>query len=298
MTSPRTDRNEPRWHQALDHESADAVQALADDAAEHDGVAPLGEELVLGLRRPGRHLLAGERPPFAGYAGLTEDGTAEVVVAPGSRRSGVGRTLAESVLAAEPNARFWAHGDLPAAQGLAADLGLEQVRELRVLRRELAGVPDAPEPPPGYRVRTFVRGTDEEALLEVNAAAFADHPEQGRLDRAGFEERAQQPWFDPAGIFLVEDGEGGIAAFHWTKVADPPVGEVYVVGVHPKHQGRGLGGLATAVGLQHLRDRGLQTVELYVEGDNTPALATYERAGLTPFAVHAMYARPHGALPQ
>ena len=281
-------------HEALTPDAAASVRELARRSTDADGPSPLGEDFLLALDgTTHRHLTEPEGPPFAGYAGLAPDGSAELTVDPGHRRQGIGRRLAEGVLARDPAARFWAHGDLPPARSLAASLGLERVRELLVLRRPLDGVPTAPEPPEGYRLRTFVPGQDEEALLAINAAAFVDHPEQGRLDRAGLDRRTGQPWFDAAGLFLVEDEGGELAAFHWTKVADPSsgIGEVYVVGVAPGHQGRGLGGYATAVGLAHLAGLGLDTVELYVEGDNTPALATYDRAGFVRHAVHSMYAR-------
>ena len=102
-------------------------------------------------------------------------------------------------------ARLWAHGDLPAAQAVAARISLSRVRELLVLRRPLAGVDPDPEAPEGYRLRTFVPGQDELALLALNAAAFVDHPEQGRLDEAGLARRTSQPWFDAEGLFLVVD---------------------------------------------------------------------------------------------
>ena len=56
---------------------------------------------------------------------------------------------------------------------------------------------------------------------------------------------------------------------------DPPYGEVYVVAVNPKAAGRGLGTVLTRAGLQHLRDQGLDSVLLYVDGDNDPAVAVY-----------------------
>ncbi|MDN5717188.1 MAG: mycothiol synthase, partial [Janibacter sp.] len=135
---------------------------------------------------------------------------------------------------------------------------------------------------------------DEGSLLAVNAAAFVHHPEQGDLDAAGLAERMAQPWFDAEGVILLESASGGgpLVGFHWTKI-DPPggaVGEVYVVGVHPDFHGRGLAGPLTGLGLAHLARRGVSEVELYVEADNTPALATYSRAGFERKATHVMYA--------
>lgn len=282
------------WRTTLHPDEVAGVRELADAATDADGVAPLGEDFLLQLTGgTHRHLTSPDGAPFVGYAGLAPDGAAELTVDPDHRGHGVGRRLAEAVLAEDPAARLWAHGDLPAAQALAARLDLARVRELLVLARPLAGVATEVTAPEGYRARTFVPGEDEDALLAVNAAAFAHHPEQGRLDRAGLARRTAQPWFDPGGLYLVEDEAGDLAAFHWTKVADPATGtgEVYVVGVSPDHQGRGLGTYVTALGLAHLARLGLTTVELYVEGDNAPALATYRRAGFTRHAVHSMYSR-------
>lgn len=116
--------------------------------------------------------------------------------------------------------------------------------------------------------------------------------------------RQSEQWFDPEGFFLLvpEDAPDGAddvdpAAFLWTKTEpdqpdDARDGEIYVLGVDPDHQGEGLGRLMTAVGLAHLARTGATRAVLYVEGDNAPALATYERAGFTRAAVHVQYARP------
>ena len=108
------------------------------------------------------------------------------------------------------------------------------------------------------------------------------------MDRADFERRAGSDWFDPAGLFVAER-DGDIVGFHWTKVEDD-VGEVYVVGVDPSEQGSGLGTALTARGLRHLHESGLRTVDLYVEGDNDPALAVYRRLGFTEHARDVLYA--------
>jgi mycothiol synthase len=166
------------------------------------------------------------------------------------------------------------------------------------MRRPLRDLPALPAPASGAAdgvdVRAFEVGRDEEALLRVNAEAFASHPEQGGLTRAGLDERMAEPWFDPAGFFVaVRDGE--LVGFHWTKVHDddPPFGEVYVVGVSPRAQGGGLGRRLTLTGLHHLASRGLAEVVLYVEADNAPAVAVYQRLGFThaPQDTHVQYAR-------
>lgn len=286
----------------LDADQQARVRAAAEAASEVDGVAPLSEAFLLGLPRPGEHLLVhddeggdGGQGGTVGYAQVAPDGSVEAFVAPDARSKGVGRALLTEVLDRRPEARPWAHGDLPASRALAARMGLSVVRELLVLSRPVAeGDQIDPALPDGVTHRTFEPGRDEEALLAVNAAAFVDHPEQGALDRAGLQERMEQPWFEAAGLILLEDGHPDrLAGFHWTKV-DPPqgdVGEVYVVGVHPDLHGRGLGGPLTRLGLAHLARRGVSEVELYVEGDNHPALATYARAGFTRKAVHVMYSR-------
>ncbi|MGZ0148854.1 mycothiol synthase [Kribbella sp. WER1] len=289
--------------------TAAAVTELARAAADSDGVHPLSERTLLHLdgEHPGDvHVLAYLGEPgtientglqsarnLAGYAALSPDGSAELVVAPPYRRQGFGTALLRMLLDhGGSHTRVWAHGRLPGADELAQRLGLEVTRELYFLRRTRAALP-APVWPDGIAVRTFVPGQDNTAWLEVNAAAFADHPEQGSWTAADLAERLQQPWFDPQGFFLaVDSATEAVAGFHWTKVEEG-VGEVYVVGVSPAYQGRGLGKSLTLQGLHHLQDdRNLDEIVLYVDGTNTPARALYTTLGFTTAALDVQYT-PH-----
>ncbi len=145
--------------------------------------------------------------------------------------------------------------------------------------------------PPGVAVRGY-RPADADEVLRVNAAAFAHHPEQGSMDAANLAERMAEPWFDPAGLLLAVDGDR-VLGFHWTKQHSADLGEVYVVGIDPATQGRGLGKVLTLAGLHHLADLDIGEVLLYVESDNDPAIAVYSRLGFahTGADTHVMYRR-------
>lgn len=297
---------------SLDPRSAAAVIDLTAEAATADGVAALSEasRLALGPGSPAgtRHLVAESVDRLVGYAQVWPDASVELVVAPGSRRGGVGSALWRAA-ASEGGARVWAHGDLASAQGFAAAGGLVAVRSLLKMGRSLTAADRSPRPlPDGYAATTYAdrspHASDPVAeLQELNAAAFADHPEQGRLTVSDLRARMAEPWFDPRGLILVLDeraagggtGGPGPVAFHWTKIeprddSAPAVGEVYVVGVHPAYQGRGLAGPLTDLGLAHLAAQGCTDVILYVDGENTPARATYERAGLSVLTTDRVYA--------
>ncbi len=262
--------------------------ALAARARDVDGVDPLNEasRLALDAGNVGRvHMAVKEGSTVVAAAFADGIAPVEVVVDPDHRRRGHGTSLLTRLLAAGES-QFWAHGDLSGAQALAAAKHLRPARTLLVLRLEIDAPPEPERVPDGVELRAF-EPSDVDAIVRVNGRAFAAHPEQGAMDRADFEQRASSDWFDPAGLFVaVRNGE--VVGFHWTKV-EGDVGEVYVVGVDPSEQGNGLGTALTARGLRHLHESGLSTVDLYVEGDNDPALAVYRRLGFTEHARDVLY---------
>jgi mycothiol synthase len=258
------------------------------EAGEQD---PLDEAASLRLKN---HGLEGARLWVAGADGfaLARGSAVDLVVAPDARGAGLGRALAADAFAGDGPVTAWSHGDHPAAARLAAAYDLERARELWVLRRP-ASVPVAEvAAPEGVTVRGFEPG-DAAEVVRVNAAAFAHHPEQGAMDEAELGERMAEAWFEPAGLLVADDGRGGLLGFHWTKRHGPALGEVYVVGIDPAAQGRGLGRVLTAAGLRHLADAGVAEVLLYVESDNVAARHLYEGLGFTHAAAdtHVQYHR-------
>jgi mycothiol synthase len=226
---------------------------------------------------------------------------AELVVHPAHRRRGHGRALVTDAQRGLPTRdgtlRVWAHGGLAPARGLAGALGYRVGRELWTMDRPLTQpLPELPLPD-GVRLRAFRPGPDDRAWLALNALAFAHHPEQGRWQDRDLQERISSPWFDPGG-FLIAERDGRMVGYHWTKVhhdqndQDPPVGEVYVVGVDPGEQGRGLGRALTVAGLRHLAGRGLGTAMLYVDESNAAARKVYQSLGFVHSGTDVMYTGP------
>ncbi len=169
----------------------------------------------------------------------------------------------------------------------AAAAGLRARRDLFQLRRPLPVEAALHDGLPAITTRPFRVGVDEGAWLEVNNRAFADHPDQRGQTLAALTAQEAEPWFDPDGFLLLDgpEGPGGrLDGFCWTKVhaaEDPPLGEIYVIGVDPSAHGRGLGGALTVAGLDHLAAQGITVGMLYVDESNTNARRMYARLGFT-----------------
>lgn len=297
------------------------LRALAEAAEAADGNPPFSDQTWVELRTtddpdrvrtvtawldraPGRDgELAGAAvaiSPAPGDAAGTP-GVLELVVHPNCRAQGVATTMASelTVLRDGTPMQAWAHGNHAAAARLAEHFGYRPVRELLRLRLTHQADADAPawneDVPEGVTIRSFVPGEDDSAWLAANAAAFAEHPEQGSMDQVDLDARKVEEWFDPDGFLLAVDADGTILGFHWTKIhpgvdGHPPLGEVYVVGVTPQAQGRGLGRLLTVLGIRHLQRRGVDAVMLYVDADNTAAVELYRKLGFTRWDTDVMYA--------
>lgn len=270
------------------------LRKLSDLGAAADHNEPFGDQTWVELNAgnawliiTGEHELTGASavviPP-----GANQPVVVELLVAPDDRGYGLGRALVnatkqlvEQHAAKGQTVTAWTHGDHPAARGLARSVGLEPVRILYRMAIEIdrESFGDAAVPQ-GYTIRTFVPGDDDAAWLELNATAFADHPEQGQLTQADLDARKDDTWFDPAGFFVADNADGTPVGFHWTKTpVGSAAGEVYAVGVHPSTQGTGLGKALTLHGMNHLASSGLEKIVLYVDDENRAAVSLYNSLG-------------------
>ncbi|MDR3360005.1 MAG: mycothiol synthase [Bifidobacteriaceae bacterium] len=285
----------------LEPEVRAEAAALAERVKQFDGVEAISEapRLALAAGAPGvRHFLAWRGSRLAGYAQMeAASPSAELAVHPEARRIGVAAALVGALVSEDPGLRLWAHGDLGPSRRVAAALGLAPLRELWEMTVGRGTPTDAPHQappsaPPGrtasFCVRPFEVARDRQAWVELNALAFADHPEQGQLTLADLDRRIARKWFDPAGLLLAEPRPVDDAApappspalvgYVWTKI-EAGVGEIYAIGIHPSEQGKRLGTYLLEVALGHLERQGVAEVRLFVEADNAPAVAAYRRQG-------------------
>lgn len=256
-----------------DVEHAEAMSAACLAA---DGVPPFNDQALVELRRGERRVL-GDASALAIVSDAEAE--AELAVHPEQRRRGRGLALAQRVADELGAFDAWAHGDLPGARAIARHLGMARVRTLLQLR---APVPQAGPDHLPDGTRAFEPG-DASALLALNAAAFADHPEQGRMSATDLDARMSESWHDDANL-VVLPGDVGLDAFTWVK-PEGDVAELYVLGVSPSAQGAGAGRRMLAATFVRMRAIGATTAHLYVEGDNLPALALYRSAGFEQWAI-------------
>ncbi|MBM7051884.1 mycothiol synthase [Rothia sp. ZJ1223] len=321
---------------ALTPEQLKKFETFVADVTAHDGTSPFSEQTLVTLRR-----CAQDDTGVARLFTVTDDrgqilgawvvvtptqespGIIEGAAHPAQRGCGIASQITDfiftKVLTQNDLAQYtaWVHqvqkDDDGSLQDIAAYLtkkhGLAPVRELHKMALELTDdsvhtirvAHENTQLPPGVTLRTFAGDSDELAWLTLNAAAFADHPEQGKLTRDDLTERINSNWYQAEGFFIAE-APNGLAGYHWTKIpvpaAESPEGEVYAVGVSPAWQGKKLGKALTLAGIDYLTRASAPTGEklsrivLYVDAENLPAMGLYRSLGFTDLSVDRMYERP------
>jgi len=265
--------------------------AFVDEVTSLLGERPLSDHLWLDLNAGGSEGFHGVRIADAtatlAYAQISvanDSSTLEIVVRPGlGDERAVHDDAFESVVdsfrrAGGGTLSWWVDDAGDADQALAARHGLAPTRGLYEMRRRLPT-----DRRSAVATRSFIPGADDDAWLDVNNRAFAEHGEQGGWTRDTLRLRTAEGWFDPEG-FRIHDREGTLAAFCWTKLhheLDPVIGEIYVIAVDPRYHGLGLGRELTLAGLDSIADRGITEANLYVDAHNTAAVGLYERLGFT-----------------
>lgn len=298
---------------ALTDSQIHAIAVLCERVTELDGVRPLSEGTEELLMAPNpdrfRSILAWIDDVLVGFAALVnatldDSTTIELAVDRVGRGVRAERILLDRALNECDGAiRIWTHGSESSMARLAQSRGFVAVRQVWLMKRTLGRDLEKFTVPANISIRPFDPATDTDDWLALNARAFLDLPDQGKLDRQDLAERLGADWFDPAGFLVAHDASDDdsvrpLLGFHWTKIHRPgsytelpaaSVGEVYVLGVDPTAHGRGVGSALTLAGLQYLWHQGIRDVILYVESSNVAGIATYEKLGFRQFSTDILY---------
>ncbi len=299
--------------QLLSRHEIQAVSELIEAATSVDGVRPLSEHAWLHLRHGGdthgHHVLATNGSGIVGYAHVdttdsVEGTSAELVVSPAHRHTGIGRALVQEAIDLSPDGRLrlWAHGEASGARELAHAMSFDTTRSLWQMRRSLFAPLPALEIPEGVRIRTFDVDRDSSAWLDINQRAFIELPDQSSWTQRDLDMRLAESWFTPEGFFIAErTSDSQLLGFHWTKVhggelapdghQHDPMGEIYVLAVDPDTRIPGLGRALSLVGLNYLRSLGLTQAMLYVDANNSRAISLYEGLGFVHWDTDVLYRR-------
>lgn len=281
-----------------------AARALIADAAAADGRDPVSDQALLAVAQGQRELVLFAESPVAERivaAGIVGEGELDLVVRPDERGRGVGSAALTALTSRADEAApegaaspvqllAWAHGDNPAAEAILSHARFVPVRSLYRMALDPALLPQ-PSPEfhaaaPALALSSFEPARDAADWVRVNAAAFATHPEQGRITESDFALIRDEPWFDPQDLLMLRDADGSLLGSAWIKTvrdqaAETIDTELYAVGVDPAHAGRGLGRVLLNAALARMAEHAPRSVTLYVDGDNERAVRLYETAGFT-----------------
>jgi mycothiol synthase len=167
---------------------------------------------------------------------------------------------------------------------------------------DVDAVPPPGDPPPAERIRTFRPG-DEEPLRRVHNEAFAETPRFREITEEAMEHYVSTPYFDPAGVQLVEAVGGALVGYVWCdavrekwEARGERTGYIEVLGVHPAGRRAGLGEHLLRRAVAWLRTAGCDVAELDVWLENANALRLYERNGFRVVARHQWLSAPLSAV--
>lgn len=279
--------------------SMQEVSALIEDAWRADGTRPLNDHLWLDLRDGGRAGFAGiiareeRHTHIVGYCQVSrgnESWALDLIVHPHHRYDSLEIapeliSAALDVVASEGggHVHWWVFEPNKAHQNIAEVVGLRIGRRLLQMRRPLPLEDNVLSEIDDFVTEPFQVGRDEQDWLDLNNAAFAQHPDQGGWSMETLQSRIKQEWFDASG-FLIHRLDDTMACFCWTKIhrdSDVHLGEIYVIAVRPTLNGRGLGRKIAIAGLHDATTKGAHEAMLYVDAENASAVAMYSQLGFT-----------------
>jgi len=163
---------------------------------------------------------------------------------------------------------------------LLTQMGFTIVRRFLELRIDLSKTPLPEIEKIGHQYRPLHPG-EEERLTRLQNRSFTGSWGYNANSVEEMLYRIHLPNCSAEDIILVFDRDNPIG-YCWTRtnfLENKDTGRIYMLGVDPDYQGRGLGKRLLLAGLSYLKGKGLQVVELTVDRENKVACTLYKSVG-------------------
>ncbi len=170
------------------------------------------------------------------------------------------------------------------------DLGFEARRFAWILRRP-AGNDTKPEFPPGFELRTFRDGIDEERWCTITNDAFEHSLGHVRMTPEKLAHWKIDSAYIEGGLNLLYHNEKPVATIALTRDEQDGEEVLYIdaIGVLTEYQGKGLGRNLLRYGIQYAAENNFSKVMLSVNGENEKAAAIYFKEGFEKEALYKCY---------
>ena len=223
----------------------------------------------------------------------------ECLVHPDYRRRGIGSRLLEGALArleelGISQAQFNVLEDNKIGQEFLTQRDFSHIRGFLELRTPVEDVAWQHPPVPSGLAYRHMRKGEEAVLAQLQNQCFTGswgfHPntEEDIIYMTTLTGHAVKD-------VMVAEFDGKMIAYCWvTRKGDEPVGRVHMIGVDPQYRGMKLGRGVLMRGLKHLKDLGIEELEVTVDSQNQAAYRLYLDVGFRVWKISLWYQRRVG----
>jgi len=171
----------------------------------------------------------------------------------------------------------------PELKNALLEMDFRSTRRYLELRLDLSKVFIPETSRKAVHIRPFKSGEEDRLACIQNRAfgstwGYSSNTIQDIIDRTAL------PNFSPQDVLYAFDGKK-IVGYCWTMITSPnrfssrSSGRIFMIGVDPKDQGRGVGKQLLLAGLSYLKGKGIHIVDLTVDSENNAAFALYKSVG-------------------
>ncbi|HEY0602328.1 MAG TPA: GNAT family N-acetyltransferase [Herpetosiphonaceae bacterium] len=183
---------------------------------------------------------------------------------------------------------------------LLSEHGFAPVRYFFTMRRSLETPIEPPQVPPGFTIRPFQPGPDDDQWIELGNLAFRDHWNHHDATSEDLQHELAAPHFRPDLYQLAIAPDGSFAAYCQCEIMQEQnerlgraEGFVLGLGTHPGFRKLGLGRALLLNGLHQLKAAGMNSALISVDAENASgALRLYESVGFQTFETWIMLHKP------